>query len=106
MCIMSSERNKKIEFIVDDNHWLSLMIKSVSWFLLVLCIVVGVVGAIIVKKHFDNHFNYGMIVLISSWILGIIVFLFTYAVGEIIQILHDIRKKIWVISSKLNKKEE
>lgn len=103
---MSSERDKKIELIIDENHWLSVMIKFVSWFLFILCIVAGVVGAIIVKKHFDNHFDYGMIVLVSSWLLGIIIFLFTYAVAEIIQILHDIRKKIWVISSKLNRKEE
>lgn len=81
--------NSKIETIKKENNTISLVLKAIAWIILILGFIMGFILG--VDEYDDLYFP----LMLEIWCLYGIGFLITYAFAEIIQILHDIRLKVW-----------
>ncbi len=82
--ILSEKKVKEITIKNNVNNMVAKVFKNLAW---VILIIGGILGLI--------TFEFSIINLLMIWLATGIVFLFIYSFGEIIEILHDIRLKIW-----------
>lgn len=84
-----SNDNSKIETIKKENNTISLVLKVIAWIILILGFIMGFILG--VDEYDDLYFP----LMLEIWCLYGVEFLVTYSFAEIIQILHDIRLKVW-----------
>ena len=81
----------KNEKIKKETNIVSYSIKCISWLYLIISIL------FLLIDNFVINVDFGLPAIINIFYLMIIVilFVFIYAIGEIIQIIHDIRKRLY-----------
>lgn len=81
--------NIDIDVINRGQNTISKIIKIVSYIILILGFILGFVLG---RNEYDEI---DFFELLKIWLVYGGLFLFTYAFAEVIQILHDIRRKLW-----------
>lgn len=71
-----------------EDNTIASIIKVIAWIELVLGLIIGILGG--KNSYGDIDFN----IVITNWLLYGGLFIGVYSLGEIIQILHDIRKEL------------
>lgn len=91
--------NRRIEKVIGSYNGTSILLKVAAWIIFFCCLIVGCIWA----KKIENYWL--GIAMLACWSFGgSFLLLVMYTVSEIIQILHDIRKKIWILSAKYNER--
>ena len=91
--------DRRIEKIIGSYNSTSILLKVVAWIIFFSCLIVGCIWA---KRMEDYWLG---IVILACWSFGgSFLLLVMYTVSEMIQILHDIRKKIWILTAKHNER--
>lgn len=80
--------NVKLENIMRENNFISSVLKSIAWIIL----GIGCIGGIIIGQQYEEN---ALIVLLEIWVISGIATMLLLSLAEIVQILHDIRFKIW-----------
>lgn len=93
---MENEKIKKETNIVAHS------IKCISWLYLILSIIFFLVDNFVI----NTNLGYPAIIIIFRIVITIFLFVFIYAFGEIIQIIHDIRKRLYETTEVKEKKEQ
>lgn len=81
--------NVKLESIMREKNLISSVLKVIGW----ITLIVGFILGFVLGK--DTYGNIEFISLLQVWLVYCGVFLSIYTLAEIIQILHDIRFKVW-----------
>ena len=90
------------EKIKRETNIVSYTIKCISWLYLIISILFLLIDNFVINADF------GLPAIINIFYLMIIVisFVFIYAIGEIIQIIHDIRKRLYETTEVKEEKEQ
>jgi len=75
--------------IKKENNTISTTLKVVAWIIFVIGLILGFVLGV------DEYEELYLPLMLEIWFMYGIAFLGTYSLAEIIQILHDIRLKVW-----------
>lgn len=90
------------EKIKRETNMVAYSIKCIAW----VDLVVGIFIAFITIFTFNDTVEIPFLTIVLT-IIGIVIsFVFIYAIGEIIQIIHDIRKRLYEITEVKEKKEQ
>ena len=80
--------NVKLENIMRENNFISSVLKSIAWIIL----GIGCIGGIIIGQQYEEN---ALIVLLEIWVISGIATMLLLSLAEIVQILHDVRFKMW-----------
>ena len=86
--------NMRLERIMQEKNTISSILKVIAWGLVVLGFILGFISG----RNEYNDIEFGL--LMTIWLTYGGISLGIFALAEIIQILHDIRFKIWSIRKK------
>lgn len=90
-CNSKKEDNTKdYDIILKEKNTIASVFKTIAW----VTLGIGFIAGIILAQN-DVYYGNGIIVLLVTWLISSGAFLGIYALGEIIQILHDIRLKVY-----------
>lgn len=85
----TNDYKDKLEIIKKEKNTISSVLIVIAWIILILGFIMGFIISV------DEYDELSFPIMIEVWGICGISFLFIYSIGEIIQILHDIRKKIY-----------
>ena len=79
------------EKIKRETNIVSYTIKCISWLYLIISILFLLIDNFVINADFGLP----AIINIFYIVVAVIIFIFIYAIGEIIQIIHDIRRRLY-----------
>ena len=85
---MIKVENEKIK---KETNMVAYSVKCISWLYLIISIVFLLVDNFVINADFGLP----AIINIFYIVVAVIIFIFIYAIGEIIQIIHDIRRRLY-----------
>lgn len=90
-----SDMENRLEKIIGNYNITSIVLKIAAWIIFFCCLIVGGIWAKKIGEYWMG------VAMLTCWCFGgSFLFLVMYTVSEIIQILHDIRKKVWIMAAK------
>lgn len=90
------------EKIIRETNMVAYAIKCIAW----VDLVVGMFILFIVIFTFNGTVEIPFLTIVLAVIGIVISFVFTYAIGEIIQIIHDIKKRLYETTEVKEEKEQ
>lgn len=84
---------KHLEKITKNENSVSYAIKGIAYLEIIIMFIVGAACSSTTDSYGEETVN--AITMISIWVGGAITGIFIIAIAEIIEILHDIRKKVY-----------
>ena len=93
---MENEKIKK------ETNMVAYSVKCISWLYLIISIVFLLVDNFVINADFGLP----AIINIFYIVVAVIIFIFIYAIGEIIQIIHDIRRRLYKTMEVKEEKEQ
>jgi hypothetical protein len=84
---------KHLEKITKNENSVAYAIKGIAYLEIIIMFIAGAACSNVTDSYGDASFS--AITMISIWAGGAVTGIFIIAIAEIIEILHDIRKKVY-----------